>query len=113
MTSLYISYSVQVHTYASQSEANRDCPGAEFSAESWSNPVSDDWMTDVQGVDCMRLCYLTETCFGISIVQSKCYLKNEKCFPQLQDVQGALFGGKMKKKSLQNKKTYSRQKNSV
>ncbi|CAL8106860.1 unnamed protein product [Orchesella dallaii] len=49
-------------------------------------------MTNAQGVDCMRLCYLTETCFAISVVDYKCYLKNEKCFTSLQPVQGALFG---------------------
>lgn len=95
--SFIISHSVQVHTYASQSEANTDCPGSEFSAEPWSNPISADWMTNVKGLDCMRLCYLTETCFAISIFNQKCYLKNEKCFSHLKPVRGSLFGGKLRK----------------
>ncbi|ODN06017.1 hypothetical protein Ocin01_00718 [Orchesella cincta] len=80
----------QVQTYASQSYELKDCPGEVFSAEPWSNPISDDWISNSLGVDCLRLCFLTETCFAITIRESRCYLKNEQCFTNLQASQ-ALF----------------------
>lgn len=88
-----LSFVVQIETYAGQAEVGRDCPGEEFSAEPWSNPISDEVLDNTTGIDCMRWCYFTETCFGVVVVDHKCYLKNDKCFANLRDNPGAVLGG--------------------
>ncbi|OXA52075.1 hypothetical protein Fcan01_13746 [Folsomia candida] len=83
----------QVESYAGQAEVDRDCPGEEFSAEAWSNPVGDDVMLDNStGIDCLRWCYFTETCFAVVVRDHKCYLRNDKCFSNLRDAPGAVLG---------------------
>lgn len=83
-----------MESYAGQAEVDRDCPGEEFSAEAWSNPVGDDVMLDNStGIDCLRWCYFTETCFAVVVRDHKCYLRNDKCFSNLRDAPGAVLGG--------------------
>jgi hypothetical protein len=82
-----------VETYAGQAEGNRDCQGEEFSAELWSNPISDEDLDNSTGIDCMRLCYFTETCFAVVVLNHKCFLKNDLCFANLREAPGAILGG--------------------
>ncbi len=85
-----------METYAGQAEADKDCPGLEFSAESWSDPIGIELMKNTTGVDCLRWCYFTETCFGVVVRDDKCYLRNDKCFGNLRNAPGSLLGGKLR-----------------
>ncbi|CAG7830595.1 unnamed protein product [Allacma fusca] len=59
---------------------NWDCPGQQFSAVPWGDPVPTQLAAS--GLDCMRLCLQIKTCFGISVRSQSCYLKNDICFNQ-------------------------------
>ena len=82
---------VHHETYIGHVTQNVDCEGKEFSAEPWSNPVPEGLIEF--GVDCMRICLHVNTCFGITVLDSQCYLKNEKCFENLKLRDGAIIGG--------------------
>lgn len=59
-----LSFVVQVETYAGQADVDVDCPGLEYSAEPWSDPIGEEFMDNSTGVDCLRWCLFTETCFA-------------------------------------------------
>jgi len=86
----------QIETYASRIATDKDCPGLEFSAETWSDPIGNEEEgvehPKITGLDCMRRCLFTETCFAAVIRDHKCYLRNDKCLVNLRPAPGATLG---------------------
>ncbi|CAG7830594.1 unnamed protein product [Allacma fusca] len=71
---------VNEQVYMGHVYENWDCPGQQFSAVPWGDPVPTQLAAS--GLDCMRLCLQIKTCFGISVRSQSCYLKNDICFNQ-------------------------------
>jgi len=85
----------QIETYASRIATDKDCPGLEFSAEPWSDPIGNEEGLEnpkITGLDCMRRCLFTETCFAAVVLDHQCYLRNDKCMVNLRAAPGATLG---------------------